>query len=123
MFSENERFEKAEKVLAKDYEGWVFWEDRGDNEGFFASVAEIRRYCEREEIELPSYVYACNPTSIAMRAEWIIDDALADHHENAKNAISCEAIVELQAALDAWCAKQTVRTWFQNMDRVVLLSG
>lgn len=120
MISEIERFEKAEKIQAKDYKGWVFWEDHGDNEGFFSSVAELRTYCNDVGVEPPPYVYACKAMLLSMNAEWIIEDALEEHHENARDSISKEAEDELQSLLNAWCAKQTVRTWFQDTTRVVL---
>ena len=119
--AEEHRFDKAVKIPATAYEGWVYWEDHGDNEGFFASMKELQKYCEREEIAPPAYVWACNPMGLSIRASTVIDDALADHHENAGTAISREARDELQALLDVWCAKQTVQTWFEDSTRAVVL--
>lgn len=42
-------------VRADDYDGAVYWEGHdGDyGENFFSDTAEVREYCEREDIHLP----------------------------------------------------------------------
>ena len=61
---EKERFEKADKVLEKDWNGPVFTEATGWNDGYFQNIEEFRDYCEDDEFEMPSYVWACKELPI-----------------------------------------------------------
>lgn len=121
--AEKERYDRAEKIAPDAYEGWVFWEDHGDDEGYFVSVAGLLSWCKGYAVQPPAYVFACIPMTMSMNAEWIIQDALEEHHEDAGDSISQESRDELQALLDAWCKKQTVKTWFVDRQRVVILDG
>ena len=104
---EKDRFNKAEKIKAKDYEGWIYCENMGYNEGF-CDIDEFFDYLEYDEnftdedgklTNLPEYVYACkeilfSAPDVGSIVEWACEDKwedMSDHVGGEK---------ELQLALD-----------------------
>lgn len=119
VLKEQERFEKAEKIPWRDYEGPVFaGSDYHESvEMYFDSLA-----CDNEPGDIPNFVWACTEHKMGrICASDLIESVLDDHHEDAYEWIEDED--ELQASLDAWVAKQTLVTWMEDNTRAVSLEG
>ena len=95
-------------IHGKDYFGWVFCEGHGKRDGFFRSIKELVEYFAEREIALPQLVKACSARTLSMDADYIIDCALDEHHEDAGECISAAEREELQTFLDEWCARTSV---------------
>lgn len=109
------------KVYAKDYTGWVFWdEDHGKLDGFFRSIKELQEYCADHELTLSESVAACAPKTLSMDARGIIKEALEEHHEDAGEGITHAMRAELQTFLDAWCERTGVVSYEVTTTEVVL---
>lgn len=106
--AEAARFEKAEKIPAENYDGWVYL-DAGDK--FFESVADLQDYLHWEhadnaeaehadnaEAERPTYAWAC-------LSEQIVNCSIDDLRIGEDNAYEefeveeCSGVVELEEAL------------------------
>ena len=62
---EQARFAAAEKVSAKNYDGWVYLDGTG-NEGFSESIDSFLDWWSDETSDAPpAYVWACKPTAFA----------------------------------------------------------
>jgi hypothetical protein len=118
---EQEDFAKATKIDAKDYTGWVSWRGHGPNNGYFESVDDLIRYCADHELNSPTFVWACKPDPLKLDADWILDQALEDHHKGARDEISDTEDARLQAFLDEWCAAQKIVTWREDRTRAVMM--
>lgn len=114
--SERARFELAEKV--ENYTGALYVpSEDGPQEGFFASMGDLLDYYS--EKDRPEYAYVTWEDRASCSASDVIENALSDHHEDARDGIDGEE--ELQAFLEAWWAKQKVVTWRPDYKRVVLI--
>lgn len=116
--NEASRFEKATKIPEAEYDGWVYDEA---TEEYYASVEEYR---ERVEDGASSFLWATTTIDgFRLDADDIVQSALenGDHHEDAGDSV--EGIGELQTMLDAWCDKQTVRSYMVDYGRAVLVSS
>lgn len=118
---DRDAFDKATKVNAADYDGWVSWSDHGPNEGYFASVDDLLTYCEDEGCTLPAYVWGCSELPFHMSAERAIEDALDEHYEEARHKIADTEVERLQAFLDEWCEKQEVKSYFEDRGTAVMI--
>lgn len=107
-------------IQAKEHSGWVYWEGHGSRDGYFRSITELEEYCASHEIALPQFVKACSLKKLSMDADYIIDCALDDHHEDAGEEISQLERTELQAFLDGWCERVGVKSWEITDDDVIL---
>ncbi len=116
------KYEKAEKVDEAAYSGFVYWEDRGSHNGYFDDLDELRDWAIQEEVELPTYVYACSTHKIpTIDAGDIVESAL-ENQEAYEDAISDMDVECLQKLLDFWL-QYNQRDCFQQDDaRVVILS-
>ena len=116
---DRETFDKATKIDAKDYTGWVScslcWN------GYFKSVDEVIVYCAENDLPRPKFVWACTSTPLKLDASDIIDAALEDHHEDARDNISDADEQRLQAFLDEWTAAQGIVSWSEDNTRAVML--
>ena len=59
--TDQEHFDRAEKISISDYKGVLFY-----NDYYFESVNEILDYCECEEIDPPKFVWACDTTPVSL---------------------------------------------------------
>ena len=78
--------------------------------GFFSDWDDFfSEYFDNLEIDYnddrPLYVFPTKPVEMRIDAESIVDNALEDMYEDARDYISDKAIEELQEYLDKWCAK------------------
>ena len=122
---ERERFEKAEKVAAKDYEGWVYSDVDPTHygEGYYAGIEELDQHCESRGIAMPAYVWACDKTVAHSRADDVIEQALSEHHSDAGDQINSAQVDALQDVLDEWWADVPIVTWTMDYDRAVVLGS
>lgn len=119
---------EKKRVRADDYEGPVYWEDHGGDygEGYFSSVEEVREYCEREEVPLPSEgdpAHGCTAHHLQLDAEEILQRAFEDgeHHEDASDSLSIEAQKALEKFIGEWNAKYGVEVVSYMEDESVVL--
>lgn len=121
---ERKRFESAEKIDEKNYSGPVSWEgaDAWSGEGYFGSLNDLREACDDKGVPYPVYVYACDIDVPMWDAERVIEDALSDHHEDARDYLSAGSEEKLQAFLDEWSKDFEIKTWNVDHSRVVILA-
>lgn len=98
-------------------------EVNGDNNGFFDDLDELFTYCLENRIQFPNYVWCTSEKLIHIDADYVVESACEDCHEDAYNSIDIDAIKDLQRILDAWCLMQTgTLTFTQNTANVILIS-
>jgi hypothetical protein len=107
-------------IQAKDHVGWVYWKGHGDKDGYFRSVAELIEWCADQEIALPQFVKACRAFGLELDAEYIIDCALENHHEDAGENITDAERAELQKLLDEWSKRTGVISYEETNDEIIL---
>jgi hypothetical protein len=123
---EQEVFEAAKKVTIEEYPDQpVYWDGSlhgmmiGD--GYFLNIEEFLDRCEEEGVDLPPYVWATRATTLAMSADFLLEHAMQEHHEGARDTLPTDAETELQEILDEWCSKQKTLTWEADYKMAVLL--
>jgi len=121
-----EAFAKARKVPESAWSDTVVWEDgSGDmsGDGYFSSTDAVRERCARDGVPVPAYVWGTAPEMMSLDADSIIDAALDDSYDGARDAITAEAEKELQALLDAWCERHPVKWWSEDRSVAVMMTG
>ena len=118
---EQQAFAAAEKITPEAYGDGMVYLDTQERRAsdYFASVAEALEWCEADGRPRPAYVWACTTMAFSMDAESVIDAALDEHHEDARDHINDEK--GLQALLDAWCATQHVISYFEDSTRAIVI--
>lgn len=123
-----EKISKAEEVDIKDIasEMWFYDEQADDyfsDIDYFVDVyKDFDEYESDEDMmnNLPEVLWLTNSVDISMDADWIIENACEELHEDASENISGEDRKELQDMLDDWCKKQTgTRTVYPNYMKYV----
>jgi len=114
---EQNRFEKATKVDWKDYDGYVYCPL---NDTFSASVEE---FLEDFDDLAPSYIWACTPEEFKIDASNVLEQALSNHYEDARDNISDKEYEILQNFLDEWAAKQRIESWHPDYTRAVVFKN
>ena len=114
-------YEKAKRLLPEQYEGWIYAEGLGYNEGYFESVDTLIEYCEDEGIDVPDWVYCCEETSHTLDIDSAIDSMLDEAFEGARDHLKDEK--ELYDFVDKWNAKQSIISYYPDYKRVVVLKG
>jgi hypothetical protein len=116
-------FEKAKKIDATNYTGWVSWPGQGDEaDGYFDSTESLRKHCANNALDLPAWVWACTPEPLEFNADWIVEQALQEHFEGARVSIAESEVGALQEFLDKWAAKQNIVSWHEDTTRAVMLA-
>ena len=123
-----EKIPKAEEVNIKDIDSdmWLYDEQTDD---YFSDVDYfVDAYKDSDEYEsddemmnnLPLVLWLTDPVDISMDADWIIENACEELHEDASENISNINKQELQDMLDEWCKEQTgTRTIYPNYKKYV----
>lgn len=117
-------------IKESDYSGPVFWggHDGSGGEGYFASTAEIREYCEQEGLPLPGTgdegpAHACTIKFLALDADEVIEQALegGEFHADAKDNVSEGAMAALRASLAQWNDKygKQLESWFDDPTHII----
>jgi hypothetical protein len=103
----NQQEEKIRRLIENavkldSWNGWVYWEGTGHNDGYFASLDEFLEWLDDEgKTERPEFVFAC--TEIPFKApslNHLIEMCADDMYEDAADDL--KGLEELQAALDAF---------------------
>jgi hypothetical protein len=148
---EQKQFEAAEKLSMDKYDGPVFCDDfdyGGDwCDGYWSSLNALLEWVDDDQasyddafadakakgdiekikelgdrIELSDYVYAVAEIKLSLDADEIVQHALENLNASFENdAVSDEAITELQTFLDAWCEEQSIVSYEVDTKRVILL--
>jgi hypothetical protein len=120
---EESTFRSARKVPAATYQGWVFSEVDPDHDGrgYYADAKELLQHCQSEGITPPNYAWACDELHGMSDAEEIIEDALADHHDEASANIDPAQRKALQRFLDDWWRRNDVVSYVRSKTMAVLL--
>jgi hypothetical protein len=115
---EHSRLIKAEAV---DWTGWVYSDEAGGyNEGYFEDVGALREHCECEGIPVPAYCWGTREDSFDFDIFDALDNYLNDnHHEEAHDQI--EGWDELEVFWKSWAAKQTLKSYYVDMTKVVVI--
>jgi hypothetical protein len=113
---EQERFDKAQKIPISNYDGWLCW--RGEQ---FADEGALADHCTENDLEWPKWVWACKKIEFKIDVDTILEHALQDHYEDARDSIPQAAEDKLQAILDEWCAGQGIESWQEDNSRAVIL--
>lgn len=123
---EKARFNNAEKVDLKDWDGPVFTEavDNYDGMGYFEDIGEFIEFCKEsyscEDIEeLPAYVWACETIQHKLCIDNALESMLDEAHEDAYDQLN--DVKELEDFVIQWNAKQTVESWYPDYKKAVLL--
>lgn len=121
-----EAFAKARKVPESAWSDTVVWEEgSGDmsGDGYFSSTDTVREQCERDGVPVPAYVWGTTPVVMSLDAGHIVDQALEDSYEGASDAVSADALTELQSLLDGWCERHPVKWWSEDRGVAVMMTG
>lgn len=93
--------------VPNEYKGMLYWEDYQHNNGFFYDFNDLYEYCEDAGEELPDYVWGTQTDMIHIDADYIVEAACEDLHEDAYESIDYTDMKKLQKMLDDWCKEQT----------------
>lgn len=116
--TERKRFEKANKVPAAKYPGWVYCE-RTDE--WFESADEAVADLKDRSIDLPEYLWGSTENRIHFDADSLVSCALEDGNAYEDASADAGGIKDLQAFLDAWCEKHSPVWYLQDYKTAVIL--
>ena len=94
-----------------EWHSWVYWPDcpfNTEHEKMFRDTDALKGACAENEIAVPDSVYGTSKKPLKICAENALEVATEDHYDDAYDDIPKEAIDDLQALLDAWCARPDV---------------
>lgn len=116
------RFTAAVKLTPAEWDGPVFCPDcEPDGEGYYADVGEFLDECA--DNRNTAYLYACDIIVPSWDAGHVIESAMSEMHEGARDRIGADDAERLQAVLDAWSKTlDKAETWTPDYERVVVLS-
>ena len=128
---EAERFEKAAKILESDYEGPIFTEATGWNNGYFRDTSELREHlCDEDMLEededgnpLPLYVWACRVNPIcSLNLSTVLEHGCDTDILEDWDSSRLQGTDALQKALDAFneLNKDEV-SWTPDYRRAIIL--
>lgn len=108
--------DKFQHVQAADYDGWVFFQER-----YFDDVDSLLESLAEDGLPRPLWVQACDRRAFSSpdMQDYIENYVAENHHEDAFQEI--DGLDDLQAAVDAWSAKQTIVSYFPSDDIVVMI--
>lgn len=116
------RDEAVVRLTEAAYDGPVFWSDRGPQDGYFASTGDLRAWATDHGEALPAWVYACTTRGLSLDAEAVLEAALDDMDESARESIGDVDVALLQSTLNEWIDDLDVpETWDMDHTRIVVL--
>jgi hypothetical protein len=116
--SEEERFQKAEKL--ESWDGWVYLEGAGYNEGYFRSLGELVDFLEDDEREVwPEYIFICKEQPFpGADIDSIIENVTCEMYEDAADNLN--GLEELEKAINAFNeANKNMITYYPDYKRMV----
>lgn len=117
---EAERFAKADKVT--DWDGWIFWDGTGHNDGFFPSAEELAEHLECEECALPAYVWTCKKIPFVSRILDRVTDQISENAYEDWDQSHLSGLPEFKAAVESFeTANQDQVSWEPNYNLALIL--
>lgn len=119
-------FAKARKVPEEEWSEAVVWEDgSGDmsGDGYFSSPEAVRDSCAANDVPVPAYVWGTAEEGMCLDAGDIIERALEDTYDGARDQLSAEAEGELQDLIDAWRERHPVKWYREDRSVAVVMTG
>lgn len=128
--TDDERFAEAQKIPVADYPDTDALYVRGgppslcfiDDEegtGFYANLEDLKDSFRQVGRPLPTYAWSCFKDVPSSDVTWVIEDALQDHHSNAKDFITREHQEKLDAFLKQWWKESGTFTWRPDYRKAV----
>ena len=124
---EIERMDEAEKV--DSWDGWVYCEGCGSNEGYFESVDAFEEWWLDEfgDEPLPEYVWTCRAERIVPDHYQIMEELLQAWIERGWEDMEesdLSGVTELRQAVEAFSkANEGVVAWYPNYKQAVRMRG
>lgn len=125
---EKEQFDKAEKLKEDDWDGPVYCEGYGYNDGYFADLNEfyddVRDDSEDDdEFVTPKYVWTCDVSqSCHIDLDDILENSTQEAHEDFDYR-DLNGLDELRAAVDKFNGlNKDVVSWTPNFKKCVILN-
>jgi hypothetical protein len=124
------RYEKAEKIPADKYDGWVYFNGLQRNDGFAQDVGALLEdlECQREEdgseVKTPEYVWACSPKYFAtIDLDNVLENLEQDAWEDF-DRIDYNGLDELQQAVDKFNeSNKHLVIWEPDYSRAIILKS
>lgn len=115
------KLRRAEEVEYSDCDAPIFSDDVSGSwgEGYSGEIHELEEYCEDANCDLPCYVHPCIATHFKFDPADVLDRAHDNHHEDAVDQI--EDVEGLFAFFKEWNAKQSMRSYFPDYKKVIVL--
>lgn len=119
---EQERFEKAVKLT--EWDGCVYREGLGFQDGFFSSTDELAVYCLEDGVDIPHYAWTCKGSPFACATiDRIIDD-IQDRAYEGFDMGRVTGLAELDVAIETFnLANDKLLSYEPDYARCVLLEG
>jgi hypothetical protein len=113
------RFDAVKKVKERDYDSDMVYRDGLSSNGYVDTDAAPEELCDNG---LEPWAYATKLETLTLDAREIVQDELEsrEFHEEAIDNIPEALFTDLQAHLDAWCAKANVTSNFPDYNTIVL---
>lgn len=123
---EKAKFDKAQKIPADEYDGWVYLDGTG-SEGYSDSVASFVERWEDDHDEnepLPQFVWACRKQNFAkLDLDHVLYNIVEEAWEDFSIGKDLNGVDELSKALDAFnAANETVFSYYPDESVAVLLN-
>lgn len=102
-------------------DSWVYSDEfEGHQDGYFSDVQALIEHCNDDGVSVPAHCFATEEQPFDFNIMDALSNYLNDeHHEDAADQI--EGIGELEAFWRAWSAKQTLRSYYVDYSKVVVL--
>ena len=116
--AEFSRLVKAEVVSPN---AMIYSDDvSGSQDGYFHDIGDLIDQCECDELPIPAYCFATSEQAFDFDIFDAIENYLNDqHHEEAHDQINGWS--ELETFWKAWASKQTLRSYFVDYSKVVVI--
>jgi hypothetical protein len=112
-------YDKAQKVRYADYTGDMFYDDEGEE--YHTDLGDmLDEYMQNGRVP-PTHVWATEKKTLSLDINDILEQLEDEFHEGAFNAIPEDARKEVQTALDAFCERAAITSYFPDMSVAVHL--
>src|SRR5690242_14758570 len=120
-----EKFEKAQKIAAPDWSGWIFCDGVGPN--YFESVDSFLEYAEDafdDPSHVPDYVWAAEDRGVkAANIEDILESVIESMWEDAESS-DLHGVEELDAAIRKFNeANEGISVYYPDYSKAIMLAA
>ena len=112
-----ERYEKADKIT--EWDGWVYLDDMGYDDGFFESVDALIEYCIVTDTSIPKWAYTCVKERHLLDIDTALEMMVEEAFEGAFDYLVDRE--ELIAFVNEWNKKQDIVSYWPNFNCAVLI--